>query len=475
MVDFNEVYRDVDAAPVRVGLVGAGEFGASLITQSLDHPRLSVPAVADLDPDRAVNVLLRCGVAAADIEICRDAAKVRDVLAAGRVAVVPDGHLLVDTDLEVLVEATGAPEAAASVSDAAIKAGKHLILASKEMASVCGPMLGRLAADNGVVYSLPDGDQPSLLIGLISRAELLGLDVVMAGKASEYDVVWHRAKGELRYHGKTFEAPDFADCWNLEGADIPEVLADRAGPLGPTALKSVPDLCEMMLVCNATGLKPDFEAFHAPLARTVELPDVFRPETEGGVLMNAEDGQGVVDIVNCLRRSDELSLAGGVFVIVRCSDRETWKVIRDKGIPVSSCGNYGLLHNPVHLLGIEAAASIIAAARGGMPTSGRAPQPTFDLVGRATRAFSAGEVLDMSGHHHSIDGIEPLVGPAQAAVPGAALPFYLAANARLAVDVRPGEILTVEMVEEPANSALWRLRREQDAAFETPDAAASVT
>ena len=163
------------------------------------------------------------------------------------------------------------------------------------------------------------------------------------------------------------------------------------------------------------------------------------------------------------------------FVIVRCSDRETWKVIRDKGIPVSSCGNYGLLHNPVHLLGIEAAASIIAAARGGMPTSGRAPQPTFDLVGRATRPFSAGEVLDMSGHHHSIDGVEPLVGPAQAVVPGAALPFYLAANARLAVDVRPGEILTVEMVEEPADSALWRLRREQDAVFKTPDAAAAVT
>ena len=110
-----------------------------------------------------------------------------------------------------------------------------------------------------------------------------------------------------------------------------------------------------------------------------------------------------------------------------------------------------------------------------MPTSGRAPQPTFDLVGRATRPFSAGEVLDMSGHHHSIDGVEPLVGPAQAVVPGAALPFYLAANARLAVDVRPGEILTVEMVEEPADSALWRLRREQDAVFKTPDAAAAVT
>jgi len=461
LVDFRELYTDADRAPVRVGLVGAGEFGASLVTQSLSHPRIEVPVVADIDPDRAVNVLLRCGVAGEDIEICRDAARARAALAAGRVAVVPDGLLVADTDVEVVVEATGAPEAAAAISEAAILSGKHLILASKEMASVCGPRLARLAAEKGVVYTLPDGDQPSLLIGLISRAELLGLEVVMAGKASEYDVVWHPAMGELSYHGKTFAVPDFADCWNLDDADIPEVLADRAAPLGALALKSVPDLCEMMLVCNATGLRPDFDAFHAPLARTVELPDVFRPETEGGILLEA--GGGVVDIVNCLRRDDELSLAGGVFVIVRCADRETWRVIRGKGIPVSACGTYGLLHNPVHLLGIEAAASIIAAARGGMPTSGRAPKQAFDLVGRATRAFKAGEVLDMGGHHHTIDGLEPLVRSAQAAVPGAPVPYFLAANNRLAADVRSGEILTVEMVEEPGASVLWRLRRDQDA------------
>ncbi len=464
MVDFNEIYKDT-APPVRVGLVGAGEFGASLITQSLGHPAIDVPVVADIDPDRAVNVLLRCGVAGDGIEICRDAASAQDAMMAGKVAVVPDGLLLVDTDIDLVVEATGAPEAAAAVSEAAILAGKHLVLASKEIASVCGPWLAKLAADKGVVYTLPDGDQPSLLIGLISRAELLGLEVVMAGKASEYDVVWHRAKGELSYHGQTFAVPDFADNWQLDGADIPEVLADRAAPLGPTALKSVPDLCEMMLVCNATGLRPDFDAFHAPLARTVELPDVFRPETEGGILMEA--GGGVVDIVNCLRRFDELSLAGGVFVIVRCTDRETWQVIKAKGIPVSSCGNYGLLHNPVHLLGIEAAASIIAAAQGGMPTSGRTPRPAFDLVGRATREFKAGEVLDMGGHHHTIAGLEPLVRPAQAAIPGGPLPYYMAANNRLVVDVRPGETLTVEMVEAPQGSALWRLRGGQDAAFPT--------
>ena len=63
----------VENGPVRVGLVGAGEFGASLITQSLGHPSISVVAVAEKNTDRALNVLLRCGVIGADMEVCRDA------------------------------------------------------------------------------------------------------------------------------------------------------------------------------------------------------------------------------------------------------------------------------------------------------------------------------------------------------------------------------------------------------------------
>jgi len=465
VVDFNEIYAGKSGVPVRVGLVGVGEFGASLITQSLTHPEITVPVVADVDTDRAVNVLLRCGIAGDEITICHDGDAVWAAIKQDKVAVVADGHLLVDlpddSAVHVLVEATGNPPAAASVCDAAIRAGLHVVLASKEMASVCAPILARKADEAGVVFTLPDGDQPSLLIGLISRAALLGLEVVMAGKASEYDVVWDAGNQQLDFHGLVFPAPEFAGSWTLPKTDIAETLADRAAPLGPTALKSTPDLCEMTLVCNATGLKPDFDAFHAPLGRTTELPDIFRPEDAGGILLQ----EGVVDIVNCLRRPDELSLAGGVFVIVRCTDRETWQVIKDKGMPVSRCGDYGLLHNPVHLLGIEAAASILAAARLGQPTSGRAPQPAWDLLGRATRPFSAGEVLTMGGHHHEIEGIEPLVRPAQAIGPMAPLPFYLASNCTLTRGVAPGEILVGDMVADPEASALWRLRREQDRVF----------
>ena len=89
----------------------------------------------------------------------------------------------------MLVEATGQPEAAATIAEWAIGKVCHVVMASKEAGIVVGPILNRMAKQNGVVYTEVEGDQPSLLIGLNSWAETLGLDVLAAGKSSEYDFV----------------------------------------------------------------------------------------------------------------------------------------------------------------------------------------------------------------------------------------------------------------------------------------------
>ena len=73
------------------------------------------------------------------------------------------------------------------------------------------------------------------------------------------------------------------------------------------------------MVANGTGLFPDRATLHAPLLRPVELADAFQAQSEGGLLANTK----VIDVFNCLRRSDEMSFAGGVFVIVRCEDSKT--------------------------------------------------------------------------------------------------------------------------------------------------------
>ena len=53
----------------------------------------------------------------------------------------------------------------------------------------CGPRSETFGRPKSVVYTEVEGDQPSLLIGLNSWAETLGLEVLAAGKSSEYDFV----------------------------------------------------------------------------------------------------------------------------------------------------------------------------------------------------------------------------------------------------------------------------------------------
>src|SRR5690606_32963065 len=156
-----------------------------------------------------------------------------------------------------------------------------------------------------------------------------------------------------------------------------------------------PDLCEMGIVANHTGLLPDRPGLHAPIARTVELPSLFRPRARGGLLA----GVGRVDMFNCLRRPDELSFAGGVFVIAEAPDEATGRLLASKGIPTCPEGRYVLLHNPVHLLGAEAAMSILSAAHLGRSTGGTDVRPVVDLVATAARDLEVGERLEMGARH----------------------------------------------------------------------------
>ena len=52
-------------------------------------------------------------------------------------------------------------------------------------------------APHGVICTPVDGDQPSLLIDLVTWAEVLGMDIIAAGKSSEYDFVFDPASGNV--------------------------------------------------------------------------------------------------------------------------------------------------------------------------------------------------------------------------------------------------------------------------------------
>jgi predicted homoserine dehydrogenase-like protein len=415
-------------------VAGVGEFGASFIFRSARAPGLRVAAAADTDIERAARAARRAGIPEERIARCSGVADAKAAFARGDFVVAPDAQALCALDVDFIVEATGSPEAGARTALAALAAGKHVAMVSKECDSAVGVILQAKAAEAGLVYTAVDGDQPSLLVGLVTWARTLGLEILCAGKASEFDFV----------------------CGTEAQWRAP--VRDRAGFWVERPRRTPPDLCELGIVANATGLMPDLPQLHAPVAKTLELPELFRPREEGGLLAAA----GRVDMFNCFRRPDEASFAGGVFVTVRCDDAHTWALLKDKGIPSSADGRVALLHNPVHLLGIEAPLTLLQAMALKQPAAKLAPR--CDLAARAVQPLAAGTTLAL-GERHSVTGVEPLLMPAAPARDAHPVPYYLAAGCRLRTDAPAGALVTRAMLEPPADSVLWRLRDEQDAKF----------
>jgi predicted homoserine dehydrogenase-like protein len=447
-------FAPTPGADLPVGLVGAGEFGATFVAQATRMEGLQVIAVCDRDTARARAAVLAAGVAPDKVRVCAGLAEARAAVDAGAVAVLASAQDMVQLPLRAVLEATGDPEAAAATALAAIEAGRHVVIATKEAEIVVGAELAHRAAERKVVYSPVDGDQPSLLIGLVGWARMLGLPIVCAGKSSESDFVWDPQDNTVTAWGRAEAAPAYRQAF--AASDF--ALAQRHTL--SFARTTVPDLCEMGIVANHTGLMPDCATLHAPIARTIELPSLFRPREQGGLL----GGRGRVDMFNCLRRPDELSFAGGVFVVVEAPDQATGKLFAAKGIPTCPDYRHVLLHNPVHLLGAEAAVSVLAAAQLGCSTGGAEVKPRVDLVARAARDLEPGEVLAI-GVRHEISGLGYGLEPARALHEEAPLPYYLAAGGRIRRPVRSGQPLRGGDVDLASQSTLLRLRQAQDARF----------
>ena len=460
-MNFHAHYAGI-TTPVETCLVGSGSFGRSYLAQSRRTPLVNARIAVDMTAEAAGRAFAAAGFAPTEIALCETAAEARSAWDDGQCVAAANLDIVLDLPFQLLVEATGSPEGATQYSLAAIKAGRHVALVSKEADSVVGPGLARLAREKGVVVTPVDGDQPSLLIALASWAEVLGLEIIAAGKSSEYDFVLDAATGSVTCNGVTRSLPALREHWLPGSRSIVATAAERARILGAAfPLRAVPDLCEMTLVANALGFSADAAAFHAPPARVPEIADLFAERSEGGLM----SGTRRIDVFHHLRLAEEASFAGGVFIVVRCDNAETWEMLAGKGHVVSRSGNTAALYLPRHLLGVEVATSILDAAGLGRSGYGEDYRPRQDLVAVAQRDLAAGTVLTMGGHHHSIDGVGAEVRPAASLAADRPAPFYLVANRPLIQAVAAGEAIRLGDVEIDSNSALLAMRRRQDALF----------
>lgn len=446
--------------PVRYALSGAGGgFARTLLAQTRRIPRLHPVVLCDVDVERLRAICRELGWAGDELAVCADAASVAEAAADGRIALTADAGLLGAADWDILVEATGSPAHGYAMAREALTSGRHVAMVSKEVDSVAGLHLAELARAHGAVYTTADGDQPANLIGLVTWAESLGLDIVAIGKSSEYDLVFDPEAGTVTQLDTTVPAPGLAGLLRFGDdahATLRETLRERAEAVAALPTGATADYCEMAVVADATGFRPDTERLHYPVARIAELADVYALREDGGVL----ERPGAVDVFSALRLPGEASFAGGVFVVVRTHDPETWRTLAAKGHVVSRDGKYAAIYLPYHLMGVETPMTLFSAVLHHRPSGGTDPRGAAVLAGRADRDLPAGSALTTYGHHHDVTGVRAVLLRGEEA-PADVAPLYLAGGTTLRRAVPEGALLTLDDLDGADDElrAAWRTGR----------------
>ena len=118
--------------------------------------------------------------------------------------------------------------------------------------------------------------------------KLLYLKVISARKASQYDFMYDRIHGTVSWRSEPIAIPGFSDVWLMPELGVSNTIVARSEMLPMFPQRTVPNLSEMGVVCYQTGLMPNNQTFHAPHAKTVEVPEVIRPEDARGIFSTPE-------------------------------------------------------------------------------------------------------------------------------------------------------------------------------------------
>ncbi len=437
--------RAMDAVgrPVRIGVIGAGKFASMFLAQARVTPGLHIVSVCDLDLERARDTLGRAGWP----EEQTNAASFAEAVEKGSTHLAQDADALIAADgMEVVVDSTGDPIAGIRHALACFAAKKHVVMVNVEADVLAGPLLARRAGEAGVVYSLAYGDQPALVIELVDWARTSGFNVVCAGKGTKY---------LPEYHASTPET-----VWSHYGVTPDQAARSRMNPkMFNSFLDGTKSAIEMAAVANATGLQPPPNGLQFPPCGTNTLPEVLKPNSEGGVLPH----KGTVEVVSSLNRdgSDvEHDLRWGVYVVFEAPSDYVADCFREYGMVTDSSGRYSALYRPYHLIGLELGISIARVALRGEST-GAPLEFVADVVATAKRDLTAGEVLDGEGGYT----VWGKLMPAANSVSLGLLPIGLGAGVRLKVPVAAGQPVRWNDVEIDESLEHVKLRRAMEAEF----------
>jgi predicted homoserine dehydrogenase-like protein len=434
--------RQEEGKSFRVGVIGAGKFATMFLSQANSTSGFHIAAIADLDFKRAEDSLRTAGFEK-DLNI----SGIDEAISSSEIWFTDSGIELAQCEqLDLVIEATGNPEAGVDHCLAAFKAKSHVVLVTVEADVLCGAAIIKRANEAGVVCSMAYGDQPALICELIERVKSSGFEIVCAGKGTKY---------LPKYHSSTPST-----VWDYYGLSTQEAAA---GGLNPKMFNSFLDgtksAIEMGALANATGLGVPDDGLLFPAVGTSMLSQVLKPKEFGGVLANS----GTVEVVSSLERNGtEIpdNLRWGVFVVFKSDSYYTEQCFREYGVPVDDSGQYAALWRPIHLIGSELGFSV-ATALLDKKSTGATKAFSGDAVSVAKRNLKAGELLDGEGG----TTVWGKLLPAAKSISLKALPIGLAHNVKLLKDVSEGQVISQNDVSTIPESNAYILRKEMEAEF----------
>ena len=250
--------RTAAGKPVRIGLIGAGKFGSMILSQARHIDGYHIVGIADLEVGKARDACRKVhwepdqyGAVSLDAALESGATCITDDVAT----------LFAHEAIEVVIEATGHPIAGVRHAQAAIDAGKHVVMVNVEADVMCGPVLAKQAAKAGVVYSMAYGDQPAAICELVDWVHACGFELVAAGKGMNFCPSYR------------YSTPD--TVWDYFDYTEEQV---KSGDFNPKMYNSFTDgtkaAIEMAAVANATGLDCPTDGLAFPPAGLQDLAEV---------------------------------------------------------------------------------------------------------------------------------------------------------------------------------------------------------
>jgi predicted homoserine dehydrogenase-like protein len=418
-------YREEQGDPVKVGLIGAGQMGTDIVSETRMMKGLELNIIADVNIDRAKEAYRIAGIDKEVVEAATPEEADKAILAGKNVA-VSDYRILADVEnIDVIIEATGVPEIGTRAALRTVRNGHDMAMMNVETDITVGPLLRWYAEQKGQLYALAAGDEPAACMELYDFADALGFTIVAAGKGKNNPLDRHSSP---------------------EDPAVQKEAARRG--LTPNMLIEFVDgsktMIEMAAVSNATGLVPDIRGMHGEETDRDHLHETFALKEDGGVL----NKMGVVDF-------GVGRVAPGVFIIVRTDHprlREAM-ILRDMGN-----GPYYTLFRPFHLCSIEVpltCAMLVLRRKSNMVPMDHLVSEVFAV---AKKDLKSGDVLDKIGgvsYYSLIDTYEQ-------SRKENLLPIGLANGARVVRDIKMDAPITMDDVEVKPSTVytLWNWQNE---------------